>query len=79
MTRETCCTSIPRDHTSVVINTRLYREGREKGEGGRGRREGSREESEEGTSEQWTKCSSPNVSLFVGSSVFHDHTGELRG
>ena len=59
MTRDTCCTSIPRDHTSVVMRTRLAG-----GEGGRGR-EGGRENEkgkgeergreEEGEGTEWKK------------------------
>ena len=30
MTRDTCCTSMPRDHTSVVISTRLEKRERER-------------------------------------------------
>ena len=59
MTRDTCCTSIPRDHTSVVMRTRLAGEGGR--EGGRRRERGrnvekkerGREEGREGT--EWKK------------------------
>ena len=38
MTRDTCCTSMPRDHTSVVISTRLEKREREReGKVARGR------------------------------------------
>ena len=40
MTRDTCCTSMPRDHTSVVISTRLEKRERERGKGGKRQGEG---------------------------------------
>jgi hypothetical protein len=60
MTSDTCCTSIPLAHTSVVISTRLEGRGEDKtGRGeeekGRGERErdktGGREEEERGRGE----------------------------
>ena len=83
MTRDTCCTSMPRDHTSVVISTRLEKRERERErERERWQEAGGRREFTTKTSSRGSPVPSPEllhdgVSLFLRHVSVHGGNGEI--